>query len=79
MIDVASAHHGDDEAVDAVIQSAAALYYLVNPFDAIYDFYEDIGFEDDIRRIKQVHVSVVNLSQGPRSLKKNPATNVQGR
>lgn len=62
LIDVASDHHGHNVAVDAVVQSAAALYYLVNPFDAIYDFYEDIGFEDDIRRIKQVHAAMVHTS-----------------
>ena len=60
---VVSGHRGNIDAVDAVIQCAAALYYLVNPFDAIYDFYLGIGFEDDIRHIKQVHAAMVHASE----------------
>ena len=61
LINVVSGHRGTHDASDAVIQCTAALHYLVNPFDAVYDFYEHIGFEDDIRRIKQVHADVVRL------------------
>jgi len=60
LINFVTGHYRDEAEVEAVTQSAAALYYLVNPFDAVYDFYEGIGFEDDIRRIRQVHMDVVN-------------------
>ena len=35
--------------------SAAALYYLINPFDETYDFYRGIGFSDDLKLIDKVH------------------------
>jgi uncharacterized membrane protein YkvA (DUF1232 family) len=31
------------------------LHFLVNPFDATYDFYRGIGFEDDFKLIEKVH------------------------
>ena len=47
--------HGDGKENDSAIQAAAALYYLVNPYDDICDFYTDIGFTDDIDIIKRVY------------------------
>jgi uncharacterized membrane protein YkvA (DUF1232 family) len=38
-----------------LLYSIAALHYLVNPFDATYDFYRGIGFEDDFKLIEKVH------------------------
>jgi len=61
LIAVVASHCGDNSAVDPVIQSTAALYYLVNPYDEIYDFYMGIGFDDDMKRIRQVHSDVREL------------------
>lgn len=39
----------------ARILALQALLYLVNPYDAQYDFHEDIGYQDDIAYIREVH------------------------
>jgi hypothetical protein len=39
----------------------AALLYLINPYDSIYDRFPRIGFADDIERIKLVHRKTVEL------------------
>jgi len=44
------------------IRAIAALLYLLNPYDDLYDFHDGIGYEDDIARIRQVHKSL--LSEG---------------
>ncbi len=44
------------------IESATALYYLVNPYDDIYDFYSKIGFSDDIEVIKRAYAKVISGS-----------------
>lgn len=56
------ARQGDDGDCNAAVQAAAALYYMVNPYDDICDFYTDIGFSDDIKIIKQVYSSITDAS-----------------
>ncbi|WP_442510549.1 DEAD/DEAH box helicase family protein [Novipirellula sp. SH528] len=50
----------DTETANA-IQAAAALFYLVNPYDEVFDFFPGVGFADDIKRIKQVHSEVFGI------------------
>jgi hypothetical protein len=40
------------------IQAIAALLYLLNPYDDLYDFHDGIGYQDDIAQIRQVHASL---------------------
>jgi hypothetical protein len=37
------------------VEIVAALHYLINPYDSIYDRFPRIGFADDIEKIKLVH------------------------
>lgn len=55
LIEKVSNHHSEQGTPKPVIESAAALYYLVNPYDDVYDFYSDIGFADDLAIIDRVH------------------------
>ena len=54
-----SSHDPNVPPDELTIQCAAALYYLVNPYDETYDFYQGIGFEDDIKIIKEIHKQFV--------------------
>ncbi len=39
-------------------KAIAALLYLLNPYDDLYDFHDGIGYQDDIARLRQVHASL---------------------
>ena len=43
---------------DKRLQAIAALLYLLNPYDDLYDFHDGIGYQDDIAQIRQVHASL---------------------
>lgn len=43
----------------ATLHAVAALYYLINPYDEIYDFHTGVGFKDDIELIKRVSAELL--------------------
>ena len=60
LIDVVNSHDPECRPDKSTVQCAAALYYLVNPYDETYDFYQGIGFEDDIAIVKRIHKQFAN-------------------
>jgi hypothetical protein len=44
------------------VEALAALCYLCNPFDASFDFYSDVGLQDDIEIIDRVHGEILSSS-----------------
>lgn len=55
MVNLVNSHAPSLPAQESTIQCAAALYYLINPYDDTYDFYQGIGFDDDIKLINKVY------------------------
>lgn len=55
------------------IRAIAALLYLLNPYDALYDFHDGIGFQDDIAKIRQVHAFVFASADGEQPRQPSPA------
>lgn len=55
------------------IQAIAALLYLLNPFDDLYDFHDGIGYQDDITKIRQAHSSIfAKVGRTPQTLTSPP-------
>ena len=49
-----SCHNAEDTATEKTTDSAAALYYLANPYDGTFDFFRGIGLIDDLGVIRDV-------------------------
>lgn len=49
-----SCHNAEDIATEKTTDSAAALYYLANPYDGTFDFFRGIGLTDDLGVIRDV-------------------------
>jgi uncharacterized membrane protein YkvA (DUF1232 family) len=49
-----SCHNAEDTATEKTTDSAAALYYLANPYDGTFDFFRGIGLTDDLGVIRDV-------------------------
>ena len=52
-----SGHNGQAD-TSQIAKAIAALAYVRNPYDAVYDFFEGLGFEDDIAIVKEAHRDV---------------------
>jgi uncharacterized membrane protein YkvA (DUF1232 family) len=48
-------HDVNREPSQKVSECAAALYYLVNPYDETYDFFRGIGFNDDLAVVRKIY------------------------
>lgn len=55
-----AADEGDPSAAQLSrrIRAISCLLYLLNPYDALYDFHDGIGYQDDIEKLRQVHASL---------------------
>ena len=49
-----SSHAAEQNTTEKTIDSAAALYYLANPYDGTFDFFRGIGLTDDLQVIFDV-------------------------
>jgi uncharacterized membrane protein YkvA (DUF1232 family) len=49
-----SCHNAKHTATEKTTDSAAALYYLANPYDGTFDFFRGIGLTDDLGVIHDV-------------------------
>ncbi len=49
-----SSHNAEHTAIEKTTDSAAALYYLANPYDGTFDFFRGIGLTDDLSVIRGV-------------------------
>jgi len=47
-------HKAETPPSEKIAESAAALYYLANPYDGTFDFFRGIGLIDDLRVIRDV-------------------------
>lgn len=55
LVDCVRSHKPSTSPCPKTVASAAALYYLANPYDETYDFLRGIGFSDDLEVVKRVH------------------------
>lgn len=59
LVQLASDGDGSPGAAPAKrIQAIAALLYLLNPYDDLYDFHDGIGYQDDIAQLRRAHASL---------------------